>query len=623
MVGIYCRTSKDTNDGASIEQQRNIGIGFCELNNFEYMVYEDKGKSGFLEDDDDPHKNRPDFKRLLNDIKNGLIKIVWVYEYSRISRNLSNSIKIFSLFDNYNVRVFEKNNEINLKDNTSQFLRNIIGAVDQHERNRIVERTTRGLYDAIDKGNRAHAKFYGYKRIGKNEKGNLIWEPVQSEIEKLKFAYRKFLEGSTLRQITYELNEITTLSKDERRNLTTKWARFLKHFEYTGYSLNMAGLNILHQYNNFEIDNIKILNDVKYYVKSQAYKEQLITIEEWLTVVERLHVNRKALKELKINYKKASRDLGTGIIKCSDCGFRYYAYLTKDTHKGNTKLYNYYKHISAINNKLCGQKPKTVKVDKMDEIFKLFYFFFFVVFDNTKELMKASQKKNKLMQLEIKDKISILDKANAKIERQIAKFNTVLDEADNIDDIKVLAHRITENENILKMNKEELARLKINIEKLNIRIESDELTMTYYDVKERVLNWFNNITLEQQRNELLSIINECLIYNHHIIIEARTIVFLFDLNKNHTFDMKLLDNLNKDEIYKKHFTKMKGKREARKYNDKLIHNVNLERENKMKVRVFEYLLQKYNIAYNFIGKTNLISFVPLTGIMSLDTENAE
>jgi hypothetical protein len=68
---------------------------------------------------------------------------------------------------------------------------------------------------------------------------------------------------------------------------------------------------------------------------------------------------------------------------------------------------------------------------------------------------------------------------------------------------------------------------------------------------------------------------------------------------------------------------MKGKREARKLNNKLIRNVKLERDNEIKVRVFEYLVQKYNIAYNFVGKTNLIYFVQLTGIMSLEIEDLE
>jgi DNA invertase Pin-like site-specific DNA recombinase len=203
MIGIYCRTSKETNDGASIEQQRKIGIDFCNLNNLDYHVYEDEGKSGFKlsDQDDDPFKNRPAFNRLINDIKKGLINKVWVYEHSRISRNLQNSSLIFTLFDKYNVRVFEKNNELNLKDNTSQFLRHILDAASQYERNLIVDRTTRGLYNAIDNGLRAHCRFYGYKKVGKNIKGNFIWEPVPSEIEKLKFAYKRFLEIKNKKQI--------------------------------------------------------------------------------------------------------------------------------------------------------------------------------------------------------------------------------------------------------------------------------------------------------------------------------------------------------------------------------------------------------------------------------------
>jgi site-specific DNA recombinase len=235
MVGIYCRTSKDILDGTSIEQQREIGIQFCKLNSFEYQVYEDEGKSGFKlsDDEDDPFKNRPAFNKLINDIKKGTIDKLWVYEHSRISRNVTTSGIIFSLFEKYNVRVYEKNNELNLKDNTSEFLRNILDATSMYERNLIVERTTRGLYNAINKGLRAHRHFYGYEKIGKNISGRLIVKPVVSEIEKIKYAYNRYIEGSTLRQITYELIDTNQMSDKDKRNLATKWGRFLRHFDFT------------------------------------------------------------------------------------------------------------------------------------------------------------------------------------------------------------------------------------------------------------------------------------------------------------------------------------------------------------------------------------------------------
>jgi hypothetical protein len=104
------------------------------------------------------------------------------------------------------------------------------------------------------------------------------------------------------------------------------------------------------------------------------------------------------------------------------------------------------------------------------------------------------------------------------------------------------------------------------------------------------------------------------------LIDTGKIIFIFDINQHYVFDMNLFDNLNKDEVYKEHFIEMKGKREARTYNDKLIHNVNLTRDKEIRMRVFQYLIKEYQIAYDISEKTNLVSFVPLRGLMMLELE---
>jgi hypothetical protein len=144
--------------------------------------------------------------------------------------------------------------------------------------------------------------------------------------------------------------------------------------------------------------------------------------------------------------------------------------------------------------------------------------------------------------------------------------------------------------------------------------------MTYYDVKEQINEWFNNMNIEEQRNELIKTIKTCKIFNQYIVIGTGKIVFLFDIKQHLTFDMKLLDNLNKDAIYKEHFIELKNKLAARKLNDKLIHNVNLERDKEIKMRVFQYLIKEYKIMYDISGHTNLVSFVPLTGILSFEVD---
>jgi hypothetical protein len=139
-------------------------------------------------------------------------------------------------------------------------------------------------------------------------------------------------------------------------------------------------------------------------------------------------------------------------------------------------------------------------------------------------------------------------------------------------------------------------------------------------VKEKINDWFFKLNVEEQRNELIRTIKSCKIFNQYLIIDTGKIVFLFDINQHYVFDMKLLEDMNKDKIYKEHFIELKHKKEVRKLNDKLIHNVNLNRNKEMKMRVFQYLVEKYKIIYDLSEHTNLISFVPLTGILSFEIE---
>ena len=76
---IYTRQSVDRADSISIESQ----MEFCqyETRGGEYRYYSDRGFSG-------KNTDRPDFQRMMNDIKNGEIKRVIVYKLDRISRSI-------------------------------------------------------------------------------------------------------------------------------------------------------------------------------------------------------------------------------------------------------------------------------------------------------------------------------------------------------------------------------------------------------------------------------------------------------------------------------------------------------------------------------------------------------
>jgi DNA invertase Pin-like site-specific DNA recombinase len=112
MLGIYCRTSRETDfETSTISQQRTAGIKFAEENKFEYELYEDEGISGYKisEDEQDPFNNRPAFTKLINDIKDTKIDKVWIWEHSRLSRNQYASAFIFNVFEKYKITLYENN----------------------------------------------------------------------------------------------------------------------------------------------------------------------------------------------------------------------------------------------------------------------------------------------------------------------------------------------------------------------------------------------------------------------------------------------------------------------------------------------------------------------------------
>jgi hypothetical protein len=271
-----------------------------------------------------------------------------------------------------------------------------------------------------------------------------------------------------------------------------------------------------------------------------------------------------------------------------------------------------------FNNRVCVQRPKSFSVIHIDEVFKIFFFYSRIVFDDTNEVIKESQRTIKQTQLKLKERITKIEKEISVIEKRISKFKKVLYATDELDIVKFLSRQITDNEAKLNELEIELPNIKIEYELENDKFKQTEREMTYYDVKEKINDWFYNMNIEEQRNELIRIIKTCKVFKNYLVIDTGKIVFLFDVNHHYVFDMKLLDNLNKDEVYKKHFIEMKGKREARKLNDRLIHNVNLKRDKEIRMRVFQYLISTYEITYDISEKTNLVSFIPLTGIMALE-----
>jgi len=152
---LYSRQSVDKVDSISIESQ----IDFCkyETRGRKYKKYIDKGFSG-------KNTNRPDFERMVNDIKKGTIRRVIVYKLDRISRSILDFCNIIELFQKYNVEFISCTEKFDTSTPIGRAMLNICIVFAQLERETIQKRVTDAYASRSKKGFYMGGRIpYGFK----------------------------------------------------------------------------------------------------------------------------------------------------------------------------------------------------------------------------------------------------------------------------------------------------------------------------------------------------------------------------------------------------------------------------------------------------------------------------
>jgi hypothetical protein len=154
----------------------------------------------------------------------------------------------------------------------------------------IVGRTSRGQRKQFDEGRKVHQKLYCYEKAGKDNKGFTIWKPVESEIETYNYILKRYKDGASLRKIMFEVYGMNKPEKYQFASYAAKLGTILRKHQYTGYQLTFEGLELYKQFRKYKIDSIQILKDKKYWIKSVPYPIELISINEWVDIAERLNI---------------------------------------------------------------------------------------------------------------------------------------------------------------------------------------------------------------------------------------------------------------------------------------------------------------------------------------------
>ena len=172
-AGLYIRvsTERQVKEGYSVSAQKENLSKFAKQQGWKiFDIYADEGISG------KNIKDRPEVKRLIEDIKQKRVDIVVLYKFDRLTRDSKDTEDIIELIQQCGIQVFTlSGGVVDVSTATGRFSVRISGAVAQLEREQTIERIKVALEQKVKQGYTlaCATTCYGYNRK-KHEKEQTI-----------------------------------------------------------------------------------------------------------------------------------------------------------------------------------------------------------------------------------------------------------------------------------------------------------------------------------------------------------------------------------------------------------------------------------------------------------------
>lgn len=199
-TAAYCRvsTDKEEQDG-SYELQKQYFTDLINANsNMELVgIYGDKGKSGLHAD------KRPGLQKLLQDSREGKIKLILTKSISRFARNMAECAEMIRELQSLGVNIiFEKEN-LNSQDTKCALALNIFAAIAEEESHSISQHALRAHEQYTMEGRPFGQISFGYKNGGDNK-----WIINEEEAPLVRKAFEMAAEGRNYTEIRKAMTEM-------------------------------------------------------------------------------------------------------------------------------------------------------------------------------------------------------------------------------------------------------------------------------------------------------------------------------------------------------------------------------------------------------------------------------
>lgn len=367
-IALYARQSIEKENSVSIETQLDYCKATIRPDEKQYKIrcFSDKGYSG-------KDTNRPEFQKLMKDVRQGKVVKVVVYKLDRISRSIIDFVDMLQEFKKYNVKFVSSQESFDTGSPYGEMLCKLLIVFAEFERESIINRIRDAYEKRSDMGlYTGGRRVYGYDLeetvIGGVKTKRFV--PNTDEAAHIKYIFDVYAQPSvSLRMLQANLLENNIKPLYGTDWTTGKLGTLLRNPIYVKADADI--------YSYYERKNVHIIGDmnafdgthhVQLYGKSTHDKtlddwsdmkivlltgEGLIDSATWLKCQHKLEQNKQIGNALSNHTSWLS-----GKIVCAKCGH------TMTTVKGQSK--KYFLCTGKTHKKVCTGVKQTIYVDDME-----------------------------------------------------------------------------------------------------------------------------------------------------------------------------------------------------------------------------------------------------------------
>lgn len=360
---IYSRKSRFTGKGESVENQiemcrQYISTHYSAEEARQALVYEDEGFSG-------GNLERPQFKRMMTDAKDGRFSAVVVYRLDRISRNIGDFAKLIERLNAMKVDFISIKEQFDTGSPMGRAMMYISSVFSQLERETIAERIRDNMHELSKTGRwLGGVTPTGYESeststvtIDGKAKRACKLKIIPEEIRLVEMIFEKFLETGSLTQVDAFLLEKRATTK--RGNPFSRFSirgiltnpvymiadeeayRYLtrNHVDLFSERPDFDGKHGIMAYNRTlqQPGRAHQIRPMEEWIVSVGRHEGVIPGAKWVQVQEMLERNRSK------NYRKPRSHVAllSGLLVCGGCGDYMRPKLTDRRNADGGQIYTY------------------------------------------------------------------------------------------------------------------------------------------------------------------------------------------------------------------------------------------------------------------------------------------